>query len=450
MRQLAAVLVSVLLSVGCGSEPSSKGGGDAGGGSGESPKPAPALKAESACQDLGDLHCSALARCGLLDPAQKPSCIVAESVQCERDFGRRLRAGALAIDPSRGQRCLEAFTGLTCSQIAFQPSECSNTFVPVVGNAATGEACSFDSDCKAGTCAGGSTCAACVAFLNLGDDCSAGTCAPTAYCGSSDGGSACLARVADGQPCSTFNECRSNICNAYPDLGGNRCGLRPVGQPCANLSECQSSRCFGTSSPDGGPVCQAKIPNGGTCDFSFECASPTAECINRVCKEAPYFSVAADGGCTVDSQCREGLQCSFTSGPDKACRPGIPEGATCNFDNECPQHTLCFSTDAGLKTCRRRLATNAPCDPSVRNCKMAQLCRQADGGTGATDTVCIPDPGAGQPCYQSLCYGAYCGQDGGCQAQLDKGVACSFSFECRTEACGLPGDGGPQQCTSCY
>jgi len=178
-----------------------------------------------------------------------------------------VEAGTMAYQPSQAGACLQAFSGMACSEGILgneAPSAaCDKIFV---GNLAQGDDCHESSECAAGACVGaeydddyqittqgtcqphlqdgeactegqecaeGSSCnqeydpetgeyvGTCEAYRAIGESCDYGDCVFDAYCdimstdaqtGESSG--ICTARKAAGEACEDFDECQSWTCEA--------------------------------------------------------------------------------------------------------------------------------------------------------------------------------------------------------------------------------------------
>ncbi len=409
------------------------------------------------CTEAADLSCESETRCLIGSPATKANCVAEAALSCEKQFGRRLRAGVLAIDNAAAARCVQGAKAASCDAPGFVPPECGEIFVEDGG---AGASCQTSGDCRNGVCqgGGGAACAACVDYLaDLTSCAGAGQCKPTSRCLSDGGATECVPKQAEGTTCASATDCFSNTCRFYSDIGESRCGLRPAGQPCGSVNDCQTARCGSVgSSPDGGTTCLAKVADGQACVSTSECAGRYSTCVNNKCDAIDYFSRKVDAGCGSDNHCQQGLGCQF-QGSGTFCRPtGASIGDPCfNPGSECNRYLVCRpEVSGGTNKCLKYIDVNNLCDNSLGGalnnfCTDNTQCRQRDGGSGSTDTACLPDPGPGQPCFQGTCFGGFCGTDGGCQAFLNLGQQCTSSTFCQTESCATF-DGGTPTCNSCF
>lgn len=209
-------------------------------------------------------------------------------------------------------------------------------------------------------------------------------------------------------------------------------GTVALDQPCVDygdLSDCaQGLLCF-----DG--VCVdpcAKLKAGESCGYAFDNCEDGLFCdFDNVCAK-----VAAEGEPCDGPPCADGLVCAYDLMTESGeCRTPRGQGQDCS-GNDCAAGLVC-SLDSG--TCESLPGDGEPCDFSdcadglvcdydtatnTTLCgpvpKVGEDCTSTceDGALCSFDGFCIAEPGAGQPCYQSLCApGLECGEMEVCVAE---------------------------------
>lgn len=98
-------------------------------------------------------------------------------------------------------------------------------------------------------------------------------------------------QVADGEPCTTFDECASTRGSCVAAEGAQRRCVpsAAVGEPCGpDVAQCAAvGRCVGSGGfPPEAPVCNAELDLGATCVVGSQCASQTCGTSNT-CEPTP-------------------------------------------------------------------------------------------------------------------------------------------------------------------
>lgn len=262
-----------------------------------------------------------------------------------------LDGAGVAYDASKGEACLAALQGWSCSQyfwLGAPPPDCYDAFDGQVAEggactspwqcqslrcdfdacdvpgtcapaAAPGEACDRSTPCRPGSsCTDVGGALTCVAWetppapVGEGADCSAAPCADAFRCDGDQTPSTCVARLSDGEPCSSSEECRwgsdcestpdgsfcdreprpgdgcepgshecvsgayctdAGTCAAYPHVAGD-CGVTAAGEdvPCID----------GWCDAEGDGTCKAFLPAGGDCTRYEQCGFEAA-CVDGTC-----------------------------------------------------------------------------------------------------------------------------------------------------------------------
>jgi hypothetical protein len=244
-----------------------------------------------------------------------------------------------------------------------------------------------------------------------------------------------------GAPCATPSEqgfacaggagsCASGICRPLAGEGA-ACGGPDSGraEPCAPGLVCGARG-----------VCRTPAAVGEACDGSLDC-TPRAVCAGGVCREA---RIAVGGACTQDDACVVGARCI-----EGTCRPRSTR--ECDDAGSCGAVELC--REEGEYRCVNRRPLGEPCEPG--GCVAGATCDfsgSPDFGMG----VCVPLPGAGEPCTGECSEGHFCSFDfarpdfmGTCLPLGDEGAPCEASvpgepsFLCRPDLVCIEGRCAP-------
>lgn len=164
----------------------------------------------------------------------------------------------------------------------------------------------------------GAAAAACLRSLQRGD------CTTGVFDGAEECDQVWQGRVANGAECRFDEECRSGICS-FPDEQATTglCAVPTVGGPCART-------CF-TDDDDGERFCFNTCGEGLVCSTTFEGdGTPVSLCVqNTVVGEGEECSVG-------DVECADGFWCDYEA---NACKPVLPDGSTCESSWECASDT---------------------------------------------------------------------------------------------------------------
>ncbi len=370
-----------------------------------------------ACTDPGngDYLCNGAA-------ASCPATCASNDALCETNFfcngSDCIQKSADGGTCSRPGECQSGFCveGFCCNAACGAPCDsCRNartglldgTCAPVTDGLAGDPACSGNLLCTG-------TSASCPATCTLDVDCVAGY-----FC---DSGS-CVLKAAQGQPCTSGNECQSTFC---------------VDNVCCNTAcsgECDS--------------CSAALKGGGSngvCGATAAGTDPDGDCTAELayCVGGPGVAASnCDTTCDPndDGQCVPGAFCDATQNPD-VCVADLPNGDACENGGDCQSG---FCVDG--------VCCNEACDGACEGC--------SDFFTGITNGVCGSfgsgtDPesecgnyfcslnGCNDNCESNddlLCkMDTYCFEVGGpandqCRATEIDGVACENLGDCQSGFC---------------
>lgn len=238
------------------------------------------------------------------------------------------------------------------------------------GNSAKeiGEACTSSAECKSLLCVGDPATqkATCMKPCSPG---STSTCATGQVCAQLQGTNfgACIAAeegagdlLETGEPCSSSEECHSNLCVGGGTIPGYYCHSK-----CVNDGQCEDGyECVPLVG--GGGACFAK--SGGTGDLGSKCAY-NDDCASDICVSISGPDAPTYPFCTEEcGQCPCGMDCTTFLGGEKYCVPGkkkacVPNENPCVTSSEC-QSGLCVG---GI--CKVPCVVTAPDCPSGLSCK---------------------------------------------------------------------------------
>ncbi|MGM0576280.1 MAG: hypothetical protein ACQEXJ_11170 [Myxococcota bacterium] len=324
-----------------------------------------------------------------------------------------------------------------------------------------GDACTVDTVCVDGACAGGRT-------LECADDdpCTADTCDPATGCEHTVAPEdlACD----DGDPCTTGDRCTEGTCAGEPDPecaceADDDCTAFQDADACNGTLACIAGRC--AIAPGSTVTC----PDPGTCRVAA-CVPGTGECKTLL---APEGTPCTDGNpCTSGDTCSEGV-CAGTPGAcpcdedtdcvgfqredydlcqgplvclDGVCAPDPEQRVTCQDEPEGACLTTACESSTGLCATVAR-ADGSDCGAPGDGCEAPGTCQKGqcvatgppcDDGNPCTDDLCtvsgchhLPTVGPcddGDPCTQGeACAAGTCG--GG------KPLSCDDLNPCTVDAC---------------
>ena len=322
------------------------------------------------------------------------------------------------------------------------------------------DACTFDSTCAEGICAGGDQ-----VNCNDGNACTDDSCEPVAGCVFADNAAACN----DGDVCTTQDQCIDGECLGGPDLecsDGDVCNgietCNPAsgcvdgeplvcddGDPCSGVETCH---------PVAG--CQAAVPlacdDGDACNGLESCESwiGCVDGVPPVCDDGDNCNgaetcdpvdgcqlgqalVCNDGNVCTDDSCESGVGCLYAANQTEC-----DDGNACTDGDHCEAGACVFD---GPKSCDDLdICTDNNCDPAVgcittlneATCDDGDVCTLADhchlgGCIGGMELACDDN----NACTDDSCKPAL-----GCQftftdGPCDDGDECTQSDTCQVGAC---------------
>ena len=329
---------------------------------------------------------------------------------CELDNGQSCANGAACLSG----HCAD---GVCCNTACNNPCDACS----VAAGAGTNGTCANLADGSAGI-------PACAPYLCNGSSATCpGTCAADADCVGGDhcdGSGHCVAKKAQGQPCSSNGECTTGFCVE------DRCCNTACNNPCDACSVAAGAQTDGTCAnvADGGagtPACAPYLCNGASPTCPQSCTSD-ADCVSGDYCDAAHHCVAklAQGqGCSSNGQCASG------SCADGVCCNTACGGAcdACSVATGAQTNGTCAvlgDGSLGSPSCAPYL-----CDGSLAACP----------GSCTTDGDCVG--------------GTYCDAAHHCVAKLAQGQGCSSNNQCASGSCadGVccndPCTGGCRACT---
>lgn len=454
---------------GSGGGLSGAGGGGAGGlatGGGGARDAGPLVAANATfCHTYAEASCASYERCGNSDPAISGACRKLVERQCVGQFGARLDAGAVVLDLPRAQRCLDELGSRPCHSIDVASNDGADPCRAeklLLANARAGERCGASEDCVDSYCftspahgrcphcnSGNPIGSACRFYL----DCDA----KTAFCSSADGGTelSCLARLTDGAPCTSAQDCASNNCYRATGAGAGVCGEPDAGAPCQSFNfgrDCGGGRYCEDHGAQSG-VCATRVPTGQPCTnnlYEDGCADSRATCLGGSCTVTAPGTLALGAECDSIWQCAPGSFCAglqYGSVSSGTCQALRSPGASCTDPASCPGGTRC----SGGK-CQALGKVSDPCTDQMP-CAVLLTC----------DGVCKAPAAPGQPCsLMTICEDSYCDayfsgvNPGTCRPYLSPGSICTHAndviapFICEPQSCYPASDGGDfTECVDC-
>jgi hypothetical protein len=297
-RRLAAGWVVLCVGFSCG--------GDGGSGT----IPIGELKAKSL-----DAVCGFETRCGFFPDKSTCESSVFSMLQLFADVS----SGKVIYDGGQAAKCVDLYNSLGCNAsdstmaAANQALSCSAAFIGTVANGApcfVGEEC-VSNVCNTSSCTSDMCClGVCEPAVPVGGDCSSNgsECVPGAFCKFSAPGGAtpvCATRVANGQPCTAFDQCVPGLhCNGSDAATPGVCGPLPrEGAACPdNVCDASADVCDMTSH-----TCVRLIAVGGTCSLAGSACVSYARCDPTILK---CVALASPGGaCTTETDCIGHLPC---------------------------------------------------------------------------------------------------------------------------------------------
>ncbi|PKN55096.1 MAG: hypothetical protein CVU56_22945 [Deltaproteobacteria bacterium HGW-Deltaproteobacteria-14] len=225
--------------------------------------------------------------------------------------------------------------------------------------------------------------------------------------------------------CADLAEAVTTSLVAIPACGDAVTGLTAVGGDCALGTECVAGAfCdIGAACPG---TCVAFAGIGDDCDPLTWCDFDSAACVGGECVAPPATVGAACSG-----RCAAPLACNGVT--DTCVAPGLA-GDPCGADgNVCVTGLTCFRPNTSAT------GTCSPLGGVGADCFSSGDCRAATSGEtlACIGGACAVAPGAGQPCFEFSCSGAWCDTSAvppTCVALPAAGSACGGGNACAVGA----------------
>jgi hypothetical protein len=263
--------------------------------------------------------------------------------------------------------CAETWGSFPCENVVrgLEPA-CA-----VRGTRQEAEACAFGSQCESGACPHAHRqCGTCIARARPGEAC--------------DGAHVCdVGYVCD-------DTCVTPEADYVPDSVA-------TGDACIQHVDCAGSdMCH--PGPDGGSLCVARIPLGGSCAGAAGFCEDDAFCHEGECRAYPQMGEACGlmPSSVVYIPCAPGLACVLVDAPfSGTCRPLPATTEPCAGGGlACPHGTLCLTRSPCSARCIEVALPGQPCNESIL-CHPGSECRSG---------VC--EPVASQGLFEQWCSGA--------------------------------------------
>jgi len=392
-------------SAGCPADTSQ--GGDAGVDGGVDGGGSTGWSLSKSCDEGWRIFCEKQLDCGFIPDSA--SCIEEGRKSCAGDpnpLSDAVQAGRLTYDGDAAKTCFESLSAADCltpwDQLLASP-ECRGYFS---GGVADGQPCysSGLNECATGACVrDASVCpGVCIPWLDVGGDCSsdrAFACRLGTYCD----GSVCALRGGVGDACTTLLPWS---CDA---------GLSCV---------------VSGASIDG--LCQATVPEGGSCTHSSQCLL-LSTCVGGSC----HKKIATGEACTVDWNCPSGERCYDADGDyftPNTCAPPIALDQDCLARQPCAGDLICvMNQGTGTRTC--------VVDSFAADCALCLPTEWCD--SSLAQALCFPLGAEGDVCNSNTLEGCgaglYCDGAETCSLLGALGDSCSQGYECETGVCGSDG-----------
>nr|ASV46902.1 hypothetical protein [uncultured bacterium] len=471
LRSLLALAVCGALLSGCAKDDAAPGSPNApaanpsrdGGSTGGDSEPTVSVtEPASFCGAYAEAVCARQSRCGVLDDAQRGDCVSAETRLCER-VNEAVVAKAVVLDLAAANACVDGLSEWPCVDgRSGRPNACGDDSL-YVANAAIGDVCVFDQDCKEGACAqdaGG--CATCEAFAAEGESCTTRACAAGLYCDESKVKPICVQQGADGTPCAKHAQCSTGYCNEKSAKGSgavDTCGYLPLGAECYSERDCGPAAICTLSLDDDGKVSAfgACIPRGAVGESCTnrrvdDGCQGSATCLGGICIDVPEFSLPVGAECDARDQCVPAAYCALAGTKNRfgVCSARAAEGAPCDVghaDADCADGLECTSEG----TCEPPAARDEKC-AYTSDCKAQLFCsafRTSDGAKRCQPARHVNEACDGTvPCIEGFCRP---GTPQVCVARRTDGASCSANTECQSLTCEAASAGSAKSCApSCY
>ncbi len=379
-----------------------------------------------ACAQLSAQRCDYLERCGLVDAAQRQTCLDHfEASWCgPSTWPLHVAIGALRFDARQAAACAASFSTRACADFDSLPVACTSFLEP---NAGLGAPC-FDgfNDCLDGVCRGAVCPRRCQPkglsgeVCGVDDDCRSGL-----FCRLSTttlGVGQCSPFATENEACDDFTRCAVGLwCT------GGTCHVLPAAGAACLMGRCDDASTCSNATLDGG-VCVPRRGPDAPCSTSAQCLGDL-RCLNGLCRPATLTDA---GACYRGQQCPGGLVCVGAS-PAAAgsCVGALGLGQPCALDEECDADLACVPGDGGRVCGTRRPASGACTSP--RDCQVDAVCVQGS---------CAPLPTTSEPCgLTRACLDAVCAasplvaNEFLCVPLLGPGQTCGLDNECASGRC---------------
>ncbi|WP_437317518.1 hypothetical protein [Sorangium sp. So ce385] len=152
--------------------------------------------------------------------------------------------------------------------------------------------------------------------------------------------------VPEGGTCATDWDCARDRCLYTGDASGQRtsaCKAKAAaGEPCSSTFDCDEAlRCDQPSPPDEG-TCAPRLAVGGSCEGSLDCQEEL-HCEDGTCQARQQ----AGGPCASDGDCAAGTACDGAT-----CAPLGAAGAPCSADSDCASFACADATGTCADVCK--------------------------------------------------------------------------------------------------
>ncbi|KYG08015.1 hypothetical protein BE21_26120 [Sorangium cellulosum] len=153
--------------------------------------------------------------------------------------------------------------------------------------------------------------------------------------------------VPEGGTCATDWDCARDRCLYTGDATGQRtsaCKARAAaGEPCSSTFDCDEAlRCDQPSPPDEG-TCAPRLAVGGSCKGSLDCQEELRCGEDGTCQARE----PAGGPCASDQDCAAGTACDGAT-----CAPLGAAGAPCSADSDCASSACAAATGTCADVCK--------------------------------------------------------------------------------------------------
>jgi hypothetical protein len=288
---------------------------------------------DSFCSEFAEVVCHNLYECcterdieqelGVSEPRTEEQCREDKKRTCERSSASlrdSLAKKRVQFNADAFNACVETYLAHDdiCSEYVEELPWTKACDVDIwTGLVGMGGACFFDHDC-AGYPAN-AECGPdqkCVTLPVGGFPCVNGQCAEDFFCGT---GLICQARLAEGAPCTGFNQCQDKLfCDTTAQPMPICTGRKPGGEACTSDAGCVSTDC---------------IP--GQCAMTGSSCFTDANCGSYCADDFSFCSVGMDYQCNVSGHCDvvTSTTCSGSTANSQCVNLGA--GTTCIFNVAC-------------------------------------------------------------------------------------------------------------------